>query len=426
MTIYTVQKNDTLHSVARKFSVPASRILTDNFLKTDRLTAGQNLVILSPTVTHTVRGGETFDHICQKYHITPNELFRNNPSLNGQRQVFPSACLNISYEDTVYGEKETSAVAYSHIAEDILCRTLPYLTYVQIYSSGVCEDGSIMDDTDNSRILELAHMYKVCPILTISASPVCGKFSKMITNEVLINSEKKENLIDSLKKISENNSYGGFCFDFPYIDAEVSKNFFCFFETLATALPKGTKLWLNMDILAATNDLGGSVLSEYSEICNRICFSTYPFGKEFGSPEANVSTSKLKTALEKISDSVNKNKCLVGIPNYAYDRIVPYSPCSGPAEIITNEEALRRCTLKCAQIIFDENEKAPYYKYFDRPGTYRDAVEHVVNFDNAESCSALLKCIAEEGFGGLSVWDMMHYFPELWMCVNSYFKIKKI
>ena len=57
MTVYTVESGDSVYSIARKFGVPASRIVTDNELSNpSRLIVGQSIVILYPTETYTVRG----------------------------------------------------------------------------------------------------------------------------------------------------------------------------------------------------------------------------------------------------------------------------------------------------------------------------------------------------------------------------------
>lgn len=53
MTVYTVESGDSVYSIARKFGVPASRIVTDNELSNpSRLTVGQSIVILYPTETY--------------------------------------------------------------------------------------------------------------------------------------------------------------------------------------------------------------------------------------------------------------------------------------------------------------------------------------------------------------------------------------
>ena len=74
MQIHTVTKIDTLYTIARKYSIPATKILADNDLAGDRLTIGDELIILKPTKTVTVKGGDTLDLISKKYPRKNNEI----------------------------------------------------------------------------------------------------------------------------------------------------------------------------------------------------------------------------------------------------------------------------------------------------------------------------------------------------------------
>ena len=60
MTIHTVERGDSIYSIARMYGVPQSRVITDNMLENpSRLVVGEDIVILYPTETYTVRGGDT-------------------------------------------------------------------------------------------------------------------------------------------------------------------------------------------------------------------------------------------------------------------------------------------------------------------------------------------------------------------------------
>ena len=68
MIIHTVVPGDSIYRIARMYNVPASRIITDNML-TDpgRLIVGETLVILFPSETYTVRGGDTLSSIASRF-----------------------------------------------------------------------------------------------------------------------------------------------------------------------------------------------------------------------------------------------------------------------------------------------------------------------------------------------------------------------
>jgi len=109
MTVYTVESGDSVYSIARKFGVPASRIVTDNELSNpSRLIVGQSIVILYPTETYTVRGGDTLDAVSRRTGVSLNELWRNNPTLGGKSTVYPGQTLNIRYEVSPLGDVYTN------------------------------------------------------------------------------------------------------------------------------------------------------------------------------------------------------------------------------------------------------------------------------------------------------------------------------
>ena len=116
---------------------------------------------------------------------------------------------------------------------------------------------------------------------------------------------------------------------------------------------------------------------------------------------------------------------LSGIPNYGYDWPLPYERGITKAKTLSNSEAVKLASDKRAEILYDEVKEAPFYNYYDRPTSFDDAVEHVVWFENARSCDALLRLIPEYGLTGAGVWNVMNYFPALWLTANSLFNIQK-
>ena len=80
---------------------------------------------------------------------------------------------------------------------------------------------------------------------------------------------------------------------------------------------------------------------------------------------------------------------------------------------------------KRAEIRYDPTAAAPYFTYWDRPETFEDAVEHIVWFENARSAEAKLRLIPAYGFSGVGVWNLMRFFPALWIVLNQLFSVAK-
>ena len=111
---YRVRSGDTLTSIARRWHITTKSIVTANRLRSDRLRAGQRLVLTVPNVQrasipaasssgsasgrhviHTVRSGDTLDAIARRYGVTVASLrmtnrLEGNIIRAGQRLRIPS------------------------------------------------------------------------------------------------------------------------------------------------------------------------------------------------------------------------------------------------------------------------------------------------------------------------------------------------
>ena len=163
MVIYVVQPGDTLDSIAREFGVPLSRLVSQNELDPNgRITVGQNVVILYPNEVYTVKEGDTLESIANSYGVSVNQLLRNNPNLQGKYDVFPGQTIIIDYSSDKKGSIAVNGYIYPFIEKDILIKTLPYLTYLTLFTYGFTEDGTLVDKgitefgIDEDEIINLA------------------------------------------------------------------------------------------------------------------------------------------------------------------------------------------------------------------------------------------------------------------------------
>lgn len=78
---YTVQKGDSLYSIANKYNTTVNEIKSLNNLTSNNLSIGQQLKIptnASGNITYTVQKGDNLYSIAKKYNTTVNEIKRKN------------------------------------------------------------------------------------------------------------------------------------------------------------------------------------------------------------------------------------------------------------------------------------------------------------------------------------------------------------
>lgn len=135
---------------------------------------------------------------------------------------------------------------------------------------------------------------------------------------------------------------------------------------------------------------------------------------------ATAPLNNVRRVLEYGITVIDPNKILMGIPNYAYDWPLPFVKGETAAESISNQEAIERAALHGVTIQFDETGQVPFYNY-----TTAEGVQHVVWFDDVRSMQAKLALIPELGLRGAGVWQIMNFFPGLWMVVASQYAVTK-
>lgn len=454
MIIHTVTSGDNIYAIARQYDVPVSRIITDNMLTNpSRLVVGQDLVILFPTVTHTVRGGETLSGIAAQYGVSLNDLYRNNPQLNGLPQIFPGQTLNIAYETPPFGPIVVNGYAYPFINREVLRRTLPFLTYLSIFSYGFREDGTLFPpgrygipdspageggngtsggpipaDADEE-LIAIAREYGTVPLLTLTSITERGTFSSELAERVIGSPTLSQNAIDSMASLVAEKGYGGVDVDFEYIPADLAGAYADFVRRINERLGEGYTVTVSLapktradqpGLLYGGHDYGGlGAAADYTLLM------TYEWGYTYGPPMAVSPINEVRRVLDYAVTEIPRDKILLGTPNYGYDWALPYIRGETKAESLGNVAAVDRALEQNATIRYDETAQAPNYTYYDRPAAYSDAVQHIVWFEDAKSSEAHLRLIQEYGLAGAGIWNIMRYFPALWLVMNQLYEIVK-
>ncbi len=431
MIIYTVKQGDSVYSVAREYGVPPSRIITDNMLTSPgSLVPGQTLVILFPTLTHTVRGGETLYSIAEDFGVDLLTLYRNNPSLDGAPTVFPGQVLNISYEAPPLGQITTLGYVYPFVDRTVLRRTLPYLTYLSIFTYGITDDGRLIPpEGGDSELISIAREYGTVPLMMLTSLNSEGYFSNELAARILSDEALQERVISETIRTMESAGYGGVDVDFEYVSPEVRGRYAEFITKLKAAAGDDFVVFVSLAPKNSAEQRGllyeGHDYPALGAAADYVLLMTYEWGYTYGPPLAVAPIDEVRRVLDYGTSVIPREKIQLGVPNYGYDWPLPYVRGESRATTISNVEAVDIARKRGVAISYDTESGSPTFSYFDRPSTYADAVEHEVWFEDARSIDAKLRLIPEYDLSGASVWNVMKYFPQMWILVNQLFSIRR-
>lgn len=427
--IYTVKSGDTISSIARKLGTTPAQIINDNGISSpDALAVGEDLVILYPAVTYTVKQGDTLDSIAEAYGISINDIYKNNPSLDGKSMVTPGETLVISFQSPYQlGSIELNGYAYPYINDEVLRKTLPYLTYLSVFTYGINNDGSLIFPEGEERLISTAKEYGTVPLMMLTSLGADGNFSNELVATVLSDTDMSDKVIENAISEMNNKGYGGIDVDFEYISPEFAGSYVSFLELMRSRMPEDKVLFASLapknssvmrGLLYEGHDYGA-----VGNAADNVLLMTYEWGYTYGPPMAVSPINKVREVIDYGVSQIPSDKIFMGMPNYGYDWTLPFVKGKSAAESLSNVQAVNTAIANSAEIMFDEIAASPYFNYFARENG--KTVEHVVWFQNARSVDEMSRLAAEKNLRGIAIWNVMRYFPQMWSTLNSLFNIVK-
>lgn len=428
MVIHTVKQGDSVYSIAKEYGVSPDKIISDNDLSSpSELAVGQDIVILFPERVHTVAQGETLAGIAALYGTTVQKLFQNNPALKGDGTLYPGQTLVIFNSPAPpLGDISTNGYAYPFIEEETLRRTLPYLTYLSVFTYGIKNNGELIPPEGDERLIALAKEYDAVPLMMLTSLTEQGTFSNELTGRILSSPELSERVIDSAVSVMKEKGYGGIDADFEYISPENAQAYVDFLTRLNEAMGEEYILFASLAPKSGSDMKGllyeGHDYAGVGAAADRVLLMTYEWGYMYGPPMAVSPINQVRRVIEYGKSVIEPEKIYMGVPNYGYNWKLPFKR-GDAAEALSNADAVALAVERNAQIQYDENAEAPFFNYFDSSGGA--PVEHEVWFQNARSADAQLRLVNEYGIDGAAVWNIMQYFPSLWLVLASLYNIRK-
>jgi spore germination protein len=426
MITHVVKPGESIYSIAQKYNASPQKIIRDNQLEDpNNLVVGQTLVILSPRQVHVIKPLETLQGIANMYNTTIVELLQNNPFISNSNIIYPGEEIVINYDEPKRGDIAINGYAYPFIDKKVLLKTLPYLTYLTLFTYGITPEGELIN-IDDVELIQMARNYGVAPIMLISTLTEEGVFSNELASAILNNENVRDNLIENILANLKVKNYYGLDVDFEYILPEDKEKYAEFIKILTTRLNKEGFEVITALAPKTSSDQKGLLYEAHDypalgEVANKVLLMTYEWGYTYGPAMAVAPVDKVREVLDYAVTEIDPQKISMGIPNYGYDFTIPYVKGKSKADALSNVEAVQLAKDVKAQIQFDETSKAPYYIYYDKEGK-----QHKVWFEDARSIEEKLKLYSEYNFDGVAFWNIMKYFPQSWLVINALYDINKV
>ena len=425
MTIHVVSPGDTLTSVAGAAGISVEKLAADNGLApTAALAVGQALLILVPAESYTVRAGDTLAAISRQTGVSLNELWQNNPQLNGGTDLRPGDVLAVRYPDPPQEALTVSGYAYPFIDRTLLRRTLPYLTWLTVFTYGFTPEGELIQP-DDAEIVAIAREYGVAPVLLLSTLTDEGTFSNELASALLRDPALQDQLLTRLLAVMLEKGYRGMDIDFEYVLPQDADAYARFVQTAADRL-RDAGYFTVVSLAPKTSADQPGLLYEAHDYAalgaaaDYAFLMTYEWGYTYGPAMAIAPLNKVEQVLSYAVTAVAPDKLLMGIPNYAYDFTLPFVAGESRARSLGNLAAAELAVEKGADILFDPVAKAPFFRY-----TGEDGAVHEVWLEDARSVDASLSLLRQFVLTGAGYWNIMRWFPQNWLILSRRFRILK-
>lgn len=422
MYVYQVKAGDTLREICRLFEVSEREVIDINDLsEPDLLAVGQALIL--PTLTHpyVVERGETLGQIANRLGEPLSELYADNPTLRS-RALMAGETIFVRSAPPRRGALEVNGYAYPFIDAGLLEKTLPYLTYLTIFSYGVSVAGELVPAEDEA-LIAAAKNAGVAPIMLLSTIGEDGTFNSEAARALLESEALQTQLIKKLETVLNEKDYYGIDVDFEFIPVTLAAEYAAFITRLREAIsPKVVMVALAPKYSADQRGLlyEAHDYAALGKAADRALIMTYEWGYTYGPPMAVAPKNEVRRVLQYAVSAIPPEKILMGFPNYAYDWPLPFEKGVTRAVTLGNPEAAALAGREGAEIMFDARAASPFFTYRGENGL------HEVWFEDARSVLSKLELLEEFRLKGIGVWNIMRPFSQLWYLLGYYYEIVKL
>lgn len=424
MIIHVVKQGETINSIADSYGKSVERLILENGItKTDSLAIGETLVILYPEIEYIVQDGDTLESIARNHNTSIMELLRSNPYLSDRQYIYPGEVIVISYQGERIRRISTNGFVYPFININVLKKTLPFLTYLTVYTYYYTNQGEIFDIND-AEILETANIYGVAPIMMISGYSSNQEEEIETTHDILADEDLQNTLINNLITILKSKGYYGINFKTPYIRPEDRTLYVEFVEKLSHRLNLGgfeIFITLTLSVFETLSNIRYNQLqyNNLGKFADKILLMSYEFGFTFGISPAVIAFDTIYNFFSFITDLVPPDKLVTGLTTIGYLFTLPNEDRLSRGQSLSYNSVITLAREVGAEILYDEVTKASYFQYISQQ-------EFFVRFRDARGVDAILSLVPAHDLNGIGIWNCMFFYNQMWLLIISQYEIEKI
>lgn len=387
--------------------------------------------MLAPMLIYTVKSGDTVDSIANTYGIPVATILYNN-QLSYPYSLAIGQSLLLSTDRNEAPDKRTiytGGYAYPFINREVLSETLPYLSYLYIFSYGFTPEGNLVPPLlDDTFMITEAQSLNAAPVLTLTPFGPDGRFNNALITQIVNNVEARRQLKDEIVAQITERGFEGLDIDFEYILASDRDAFVDFVAYMQQSIsPLGYPVSVALAPKTSDTQVGllyeGKDYRRLGEVADYVLLMTYEWGYTYGPPMAVAPLNKVREVVEYALTVIPAEKIHLGIPNYGYDWTLPFVRGESKATSLGNIEAVQLAIANGVPILFDDVALSPYFFYESTAADGVTPVRHEVWFEDVRSINEKLNLVEQYNLRGFSVWQIMRLFRGMWLLTADRFQI---
>lgn len=360
MRIHRVKKGECAADIAKEYGID-ERILErcNGLSKGDRVSEGDELLIITPTRTYTAREGDSITRVALRFGASISEIARLNPHLVGE-EINRGDIISVKRDERPYGLGVANGVYYKGCPEWKLRRSLPYTTYITV-GSGIYDGDRYYEAFKSSEIVEIALENGKVPILRIYDKSG-GDFIK--------DAERRKKHIEKLLNLAVKGGYRG-------LDLAGGK-FGDGYEDFLVEL-RGEMIGMDMILISEIEAESPAFVSDFSDGAI-LGFDKCGFpGKE------KISFEKYERAqMEEFANRCESTKTFIELPAFAWGENCGY---------IEIEDAI--CAARQQEVIFEKDETSMI-------SSFKDKKRGRIEYNSLSNIASRLELLSEMGYMGIS------------------------